>query len=176
MMKTLLQAILFQATWFACVLGGSVYGGLATLLYLFLHDHYFLKKRKEWQLMLLFFTLGVIVDGLFFHFHVFLSAHKETELAVLPPLWLLCLWICVATLFAHSLSFLQGRYWLSAGLGFVGPVLSYLTGSNMSDIELAKPLWITLVSIGAVWSLILPLGVFLCDQWGLYSNEGRIHD
>lgn len=174
-MKPLIQAVLFQGTWFACVLGGNVFALFVTLLYLFLHDRYFMNKRKEWRLMLLFLLLGVIVDGTFFYLDVFSVPSGTQWIENLPPIWLLCLWVCVATLFAHSLSFLQGRYWLSAGLGLVGPVFSYAAGAKMAGIVLASPYWLSLIYVGMAWSLILLLGVYLCGKWGLYSNEGGVH-
>ena len=65
-MKSLLNAILFQAVWFICLLAGDLWALVVTASYLFLHDRYFMHSRREWRLFLVFLTLGVIVDGTLF--------------------------------------------------------------------------------------------------------------
>ncbi|MGB5996444.1 MAG: DUF2878 domain-containing protein [Marinomonas sp.] len=172
-MKPLMNAMMFQGVWFACVLGGNTLALIITSVYLFLHDHYFMNKRSEWRLVLLFFLLGVLIDGSFFHFGIFSSSADAQYFGNLPPIWLLCLWVSVATLFAHSLAFLRTRYYLSAMLGFIGPTCSYLAGVKLTGISLAEPWWLSLFAVALAWSLILPVGVYYCETWALYSKEDK---
>ncbi|MEL0637409.1 MULTISPECIES: DUF2878 domain-containing protein [Marinomonas] len=172
-MKSLINAVLFQGVWFSCVLGGSYVALPVTLVYLFLHYHYFMHKRAEWRLVLLFFLLGVLVDGAFFRLGIFTIPADMQHFGNLPPIWLLCLWISVATLFAHSLAFLRTRYGLSALLGFIGPTFSYIAGTKLTDISLAEPIWLSLFVIALAWALILPISVYYCEKWALYSKEDK---
>ncbi|REG82400.1 DUF2878 domain-containing protein [Marinomonas pollencensis] len=172
-MKAIINAILFQGVWLACVLGGSTVALLITPLYLFLHDHYFMNKRCEWRLVLLFFFLGVLVDGSFFQFGIFSYSADAQYFGNFPPIWLLCLWGAVATLFAHSLAFLRSRYYLSAMLGFIGPTVSYIAGAKLAGITLAEPSFFSAFAVALVWSLILPAGVYYCEKWALYTKEDK---
>jgi len=172
-MKPFINAVLFQIVWVACVLGGSVVALIVTSVYLFLHDHYFMNKRSEWRLVLLFFFLGVLVDGSYFHLGIFSLSADAQYFGNFPPIWLLCLWGAVATLFAHSLAFLRTRYYLSAMLGFIGPTGSYIAGAKLAGITIAEPTLFSVFAIALVWSLIFPAGVYCCEKWALYTKEDK---
>ncbi|QUX97509.1 DUF2878 domain-containing protein [Marinomonas sp. CT5] len=171
-MKSLMNAILFQTVWFVCLLAGSVWALVATALYLFLHDRYFMASRREWRLLLFFFLLGVVIDGAMFQFGIFTANQSEIGELNLPPVWLLCLWVSVGTLFAHSLTFLRSRYVFAALLGAIGPTMSYFAGANLAGITLATPIMLSLFIVALVWSMVLPLGVWLCEKWALFPTEG----
>jgi hypothetical protein len=176
-MKPLLNAILFQIVWFACLLAGDVWALVVTALYLFLHDRYFMHTRREWRLLCVFLILGVVVDGTLFQLGIFsanvenVSQSDRLDLIYLPPIWLLCLWVSVATLFAHSLAFLRSRYVLSALMGSIGPTLSYFAGAKLAGINLAEPIWLSLAIVSAAWALVIPLGVWFSRKWALSSIE-----
>ena len=170
-MKPLMNAILFQVVWFVCLLAGNAWALVATLAYLFLHDRYFMHSRREWRLLFSFLALGVVIDGTLFQIGVFSSNVTLFGQTALPPIWLLCLWVCVGTLFAHSLAFLRSRYVLSAVMGVVGPTMSYFAGANLAGISLAEPVILTLFIVAIIWSLVLPLGAWLCEKWALFQRE-----
>lgn len=177
-MKRLVNAILFQIIWFVCVLAGNIWAVVATAVYLFVHDRYFMNSRREWRLLAVFLGLGLLVDGALFQIGLFSINHASTLAqpsltANLPPIWLLCLWISVGSLFAHSLAMLRSRYALSALLGAIGPTFSYLAGANLSGITLAEPTLLSALVVALIWSLILPLGVWLSEQWTLFSTSGE---
>jgi hypothetical protein len=169
-MKSLINAILFQAVWFICLLAGSIWALIATVLYLLLHDRFFMTSRREWRLLFAFLALGLVVDGTLFQIGIF-SADTEVLTAIkAPPIWLLCLWVSVGTLFAHSLAFLRSRYVFSAVLGAIGPTMSYFAGANLAGITLAEPIVLSLLTVAIIWSMVLPLGVWLCERWALFSE------
>lgn len=169
-MKRFLNAALFQIIWFVCLLGGSLWALLATVLYLFLHDRYFMNTRREWRLLGVFVGLGFIVDGALFRLGVFFNNDSVGSIAV-PPIWLLCLWVCTASLFAHSLAFLRTRYLLSSVLGLIGPTMSYFAGAKLAGITLADPLWLSLCVVAGIWSIVLPLGFWLSEKWRLFNDS-----
>lgn len=170
-MKRFGNAILFQVVWFVCVLAGSVWALVATGCYLLIHDRFFMHSRKEWRLLFLFLGLGVLIDGTLFQIGLFSIAGAVTEDSLLPPIWLLCLWISVGTLFAHSLSMLRTRYLLISLMGMVGPPLSYIAGAKLSGISLAEPMYLTLSVVAIIWALVLPLGMWFGEKWTIFSQE-----
>ncbi|WP_421846453.1 DUF2878 domain-containing protein [Marinomonas sp.] len=169
-MKSLINAILFQTVWFICLLAGSTWALIATVLYLFLHDRYFMTSRREWRLLFAFLVLGLVVDGALFQIGIFSTNTDTLGDTKFPPVWLLCLWICVGTLFAHSLVFLRSRYVFCALLGAIGPTMSYFAGAKLAGITLAEPIVLSLLTVAIIWSMVLPLGVWLCQKWALFSE------
>jgi hypothetical protein len=169
-MQRLINAVLFQLVWFVCLLAGSVWALVATAAYLLLHDRYFMHTRREWRLLGVFLALGIMIDGALFQLGLFSFGANVTSQNSFPPLWLLCLWVSVATLFAHSLAFLRSRYLLASTMGSIGPTLSYFAGANLAGITLADPLWLSLLVVACVWSIVLPFGLFLAEKWALFQQ------
>ncbi len=130
-----------------------------------------MKNRHEWRLIAVFLLLGFVVDGSLFRLSLFTSTTEPWTALGVPPIWLLCLWVSVATLFAHSLSFLSKRYALAAGFGLVGPTMSYFAGAKMAGITLASPLVYSLLIVAVLWAMILPFGVWLTDKWQLTDRK-----
>lgn len=170
-LKPLINAVLFQIVWFVCLLAGNVWAVVVTVIYLVLHDRFFMRQRREWRLLLAFLGLGILVDGSLFQLGVFSSTEDVLSAYTLPPIWLLCLWVSVGTLFVHSLAFLRSRYQLSAMLGAIGPTMSYFAGASLAGITLAQPTVLTLGIIAIIWALILPFGVWLSEKWALFPMD-----
>lgn len=168
-MKRLLNAVLFQIVWFVCLLTGSVWALVATALYLFLHDRYFMVTRREWRLLFMFAALGVVIDGALFQLGIFSNGVSDDQID-LPPVWLLCLWVNTGTLFVHSLAFLRSRYLLSALIGMIGPTISYFAGAKLADITLASPIFLSLLIVAVVWAMVLPLALCVSEKWTLFED------
>jgi hypothetical protein len=49
--------------------------------------------------------------------------------------------------------------------------MSYFAGANLAGISLAEPVILTLFIVAIIWSLVLPLGVWLCEKWALFQRE-----
>jgi len=169
-MKRFLNAILFQIVWFVCLLAGSGWGLAVTVLYLFLHDRYFMTTGREWRLLLVFVVFGIVIDGTLFQLGVF-SNGDENGLVAIPPVWLLCLWVSTGTLFVHSLAFLRSRYFLSALIGMIGPTMSYFAGAKLAGITLAEPILMSLFIVSAIWAIVLPFGFWLSEKWDLFDDQ-----
>ncbi|WCN07865.1 DUF2878 domain-containing protein [Marinomonas mediterranea] len=163
-MKNVANAVGFQLLWFVCVLLGSWVAFFSTLVYLTFHARYLQTKHKEFVLMFAFLVIGCVWDGLLIHFGVLIFPSESLLLGTLPPVWLLCLWVSVATMLAHCLRFLVGRHLLAVCLGFISPVLSYIGGAKLSDAEIGAPYFGSVFIIAVGWAVILPLGFILCQK------------
>lgn len=173
-MKVFLNAGLFQLLWFACVLGGNTAALVATCGYFLLHRLLFLRQAWEWGLIVSFVLLGILIDGSLLNLGILQQEGSELDAFVFPPLWLLCLWAGVASLFPHSLSWLRGKYLWAAIMGFVGPVWSYLLGAQMSEINISGSVWQTGLLMACIWMLLIPAGVFACEKLALFDNKASI--
>lgn len=160
MNRALLNVILFQIGWFACVLGaarglpwlGPVVVALALGLHLALaHDRF-----AEARLLAGAALLGFFLDSAQAAAGLFAFATASTVAWLSPP-WMVALWPNFATTLHTSLQWLTGRYGLASALGAVGGPLSYYAGGRLGALSFpAEPL-VSLLIIGLVWAIATPL-------------------
>lgn len=151
-MNWLLNIALYQLVWFLCVLGGNRYSVLA-LLPIALHFALSPRRRADAILAGATLLLGMVVDGL-----LQLSGILVFQASAYPiPLWLMMIWIALATLLNHSLSWLKQRLMLAALLGAVGGALAYGSGVQLGTAGLGEPRLLSLALLAGIWGLLFPL-------------------
>jgi hypothetical protein len=115
MPRTLFNLVAFQLGWFACVVAGSLIGGLIAAAIVVVHLLW-LARPGEWRWLVGFAALGLFIDGGL----ALAGGFTFSEPSWLPlPLWL----------WAHP--------WLAMLGGAIGGPLSYFGGARLSDVELA---------------------------------------
>jgi hypothetical protein len=82
---------------------------------------------------------------------------------ILPPIWILAMWLAFGTLPNASLGWLAGRWKLQAFLGALLGPLSYLAGTKLNAATLPDPAFSSLVVIGIGWALAMPV-IFLLTE------------
>jgi len=121
--ENILNYGLYQAGWFACVLGAAGgrpwLGMAAALLLTAVHVTLARSPGRELALVLLAGGLGAILDTLQMRLAVFAFPSGHLVGWLCPP-WIVVMWMQFATLFHFALSWMGGRYALSALLGMVG--------------------------------------------------------
>jgi len=149
----LLNALLFQLGWLACVFGASYPPLLAAaLLCLAVHLRW-LAQPGEWHGVLAVTLFGCALDSVLLNLGVFDFAGES----LLLPAWLALLWALFASTLRHSLAWTARPWWLGSLLGALGAPLSYLGGARLAGVELPLGLWPTLLLLGAIWAGALPL-------------------
>jgi len=152
--KPLLNGLLFQLGWFACVFGGDVIALLCTITLLFLHGIFFITVKCQWVFIAAVTLLGFLVDTGLALLHVF--QFEQASLGYIP-VWLVCIWTLFATTLNHSLYWLQHKLCLAALLGAISAPLSYLAGSKITLVVLLDPLYLSLLPISICWALMFPV-------------------
>ena len=94
----LLNALIFQLGWFACVLGGDLLAVSVTATILFVHGQFFVLARREWLLIVGVALVGIFLDGVW----VFSGVLDFPQAQSIIPIWLVCLWVIFATSLCHS--------------------------------------------------------------------------
>jgi hypothetical protein len=143
-MVRLINYLLYQIGWFACVLGAAYarpWLGIALALPL-VAAHFWLTTDRAGQIKMAVFAtvIGLFVDGTLLGLGVF-RFPSGVLVSGLPPLWMSVLWIQFATTFAYCLHWLSGRYALSALLGLFGAPLAFLGGARLGAIEISPARW-----------------------------------
>lgn len=163
----LLNFALFQAGWFACVLGaasGRAWLGTGLgLALVFTHLALVPDRGREARLLAFALVLGLVVD----------SVHASTGVLVvfsggvipgLAPPWLLVLWMQLASILRFSLSWLAGRYVLAGVLGACSGAGAYAAGVRLGAAGFGPDYTLALAQIGAGWGLALPLLLFVAQK------------
>lgn len=169
-MGKIINFVLFQAGWFAGVLGGAhgmplaataaAGAAIAVSLAWFSAD-----RKSDARLLLAVAVIGFCVDTV----HLHLGVWAQTGAPRFPnlcPIWLVALWALLGTTLRGSLSWLAGRYALAAVLGAVAGPLSYVGGEKLGAATLHPNLVFSVGALVVGWAIVMPLLVWLAHGRG----------
>lgn len=168
-MQILINFVLFQIGWFACVVSvASQLEWIALLsISVILVIHLLLVKDRllELQLILTAGTVGLILDSTLISLSVF-SPANQSGLSSLAPLWLVGLWMLFSITINHSMRWLHGRYVMAAILGFVFAPIAYLAGQRLGALTFPPDSHqiLSLLVIGCCWLVVTPM-LLLSSQY-----------
>lgn len=159
-MRTAINVAAFYAGWLVAVLLAARGWGLAAVaasvgvvvLHLLIDED----RQGEFRLIVIAAAFGLIAESLLIASGVS-SYALGTPGSVVPPLWLVGLWMAFATTMNVSLAWLKSHIPLAALLGaFAGPA-SYFAGARLGAMTLAEPVWQSLLLIGVLWAVAFPV-------------------
>jgi hypothetical protein len=150
-----LQAVIFQAIWFACIFGGNQWLALSVALLLV---HFFISPNKYADFKVLPLALiGFGIDYLLILVGVF-----DFDEA---PLWLGILWLAFVLNFGHSLNFLHRLTpWWLISIGAISGCYVYVISWYLGAVALPMGVVISGFIVGGIWAITLPLYV-KADQY-----------
>lgn len=157
-------AIAFQLGWFVCILAGNTLAILYTAVFISAHV-IFLKitfnkvlwlKESFWLLVVLmggFLLETLIFSAGFLYSH---SAPSFFDRIILPPLWLLSLWLLFALALRTFMSFVFSAPTLSYAISLIAIPLNYYAGTQLNpDVNLNNPYILSLAFISVLWVILL---------------------
>jgi hypothetical protein len=159
--RAALNFLLYQAGWWACVLGAAqgqlLWGPAVTALALAAHFAWVSERRgREAVFVAAAGVLGAAVELFFMASGVYRLTAEVSGLWV-AGLWALSLWAMFAAAYDGMLRWLQGRYGLAAVLGAVGGPLAFLAGQALGAVTLHSQ-WVRgLLPLAAIWAVLAPL-------------------
>jgi hypothetical protein len=172
----LLNLALYQAGWFACVLGGAHgrpwHGAAAGLALVLVHLALVERRAEEAKFVALAALAGTAID----------SAQQAAGTVALPsghyaawlcPGWLTVLWAQFATLPCHSLAGLAGRPIVSALLGSAGGPLAFLAGERLGGATFPQGRTVGCAVLAVVWGVAFPLLMRLSERSGAFPGRYR---
>tara|TARA_R110002020_G_scaffold358881_1_gene571548 strand:- start:5370 stop:5900 length:531 start_codon:yes stop_codon:yes gene_type:complete len=151
--KLIANALLFQASWFACVLGGTSAWLLIPLAALVIHFTWISSWAAEGKLVVSVMLAGTALDSFLLQMGVF-SFPGEPLLA---PLWLVLLWAILGTTLNHCLAWSAKPLWLACLLGAIAGPLSYFAGAALADVGLPLGMQTSAIVLAVCWAIIYPL-------------------
>ena len=161
--RKVINVALFQAAWFAAVLGAARgmfwLGPQAMVPTLAIHLALQENRRGEVRLLLAAGLLGLIFDTAFVAGGVFTPLQHLFPRPISPP-WMICLWLNFAATLNVSMAWLRGRYLLAALFGAIGGPLAYYSGAKLGAIG-ALPTTTGMLLLAIGWGIMTPLLVWL---------------
>ncbi len=155
--------VLFQLAWFACVLGAAQGHPWVGPLVVALVAGYHLARAPQPGLELallgaaawvgLVFDSALVATG-------WLAYPSGQWHALLAPYWIVAMWVAFATTLNLSLDWLKGRPALTIAFGAIGGPMAYLAGAALGGVSFVDQVP-ALVMLTLGWALITPLLVAL---------------
>ena len=164
----LINAALFQITWFACALGaaaGMVWPSIASCAILALYQLQASRRHpSDINLMVAAAMLGIIIDSAWIQFGL-ISYATPSPFSGFAPTWIIALWIAFALSINHSLAWLKAHPLLPAAAGLVCAPLSYIAGEKLNALSFVDDTMLVCCLLGIVWALALILLVRLSEAF-----------
>ena len=159
--------IVFQAAWFAAVLGAAhrlpLWGTAAVIAAIAWHLGVSARPAHEAWLVGLASVIGFGVETAMVGLgHVRYPSGQPV--AGLPPYWMVALWALLAIALNVTMRWLKPRLWLAALFGAVGGPLSFVGGVELGGAEFvdrSAALW----TMACAWALLMPLLVALSNRF-----------
>ncbi len=154
----LINYALYQAGWFACVLGGASHrpwtGFLIAMILIGVHLTLSLDRSLEARLVVFVTAVGAVVEIV----QIAAGTYRFTAGTVndaLPPPWLLAMWAQFATTFRFSLRGVITRPVFAVLFGAVGGPIAFLAGARLGAVILLPPLTHGLLRLSISWAIAL---------------------
>lgn len=157
MKRNIINLIMFQIGWFACVLGaangqgwlGIVIVGVLTAIHIATSQ----PRKQEIILLLAAGVVGYIWESLLFTMSII--AYPGHEYTFSAPLWMAALWINFAITLNVSLAWFKQHLVLAGLAGMISAPLAYYAGDKLGAISFPDQ-WLALAIIGIGWAFLFP--------------------
>ena len=163
--QKLINIVLFQLGWFACVLsaaeGRSWTGPLVSLAIVLLHGFWIEKKKSVLSLLVVTGLWGTLMEQGLITFKAYTLTYPFDGFFFDVPAWFSSMWVLFGTTLRVSFSWLHGKYFLAAILGFIFGPLSYYGGSQLGPIDFGPSPVFGLLLVAIVWGISMPILLWL---------------
>jgi hypothetical protein len=164
--------LLFQAGWFACVLGGAyalpLAGSLIALAIIALHLWFTPDAIVELKLLTLALSFGLVFESLLVNFQL---AHYSNGMLLpgLAPYWMILMWPLFASTLNLSMAWMKNLApFVVAILGAILAPFAYFAGAGMQAVVF-DDVFLSLSIIAIGWAILLPLLVLAAGRFNGYA-------
>lgn len=171
--QKIINFVMFQIGWFACVAGGATpyhwLGSLAVFLIVIYHLYHARPRSAELTLIVLALLLGLIWENILAASGQLIYQHGIFA-PFAAPHWIIAMWALFATTMNVSMRWLKGRWLIGGLLGAIGGPLAFYAGMKLNAVAIPA-LGPTLLVLGAAWALFMVLLMALSNRFDGYSQE-----
>lgn len=176
MAAKLVNFLLFQVVWFACVLGAAhdefALGIVIALAALGASWWLSSSRRRDAWLALALAAGGFGLDSL----EVALGVYTAPGARLAPwatPWWFVLLWAGFATTLCSSFEWSLARPKLAIALGAVAGPCAYVAGERLGALTLGEPRFRALAVLAVAWALALAGAITLARRWDARFRGAR---
>jgi hypothetical protein len=171
--KVIINFLLFQITWFACVIGGAkhlpwlgIFLALGTLAW-----HFYIARNKlaELKLLICVIVLGGLFDQYLLSSHL-VSYQSHGWSNNLVPVWILGLWIGFTTTLNVSFRWMHSEWLFSAIFGFIGGPLAYIGAVKLGAVTL-NSIPQTYIALAIGWGFLTPSLIKLAQHYDGFKPQ-----
>jgi hypothetical protein len=176
--RQLANFAIFEAAWFACILGVAhgqpLWGTAAVVAAIAWHVAISARPLVELALAGLLCVIGLVAESLALaQGHVAYPAGQPV--AWLAPYWMVALWGEFAIALNVTLRWLKGRPFVALVLGALFGPLSFLGGVRLGGARFVdEPA--ALITLACMWAVLMPLIIWLSDRFDGVSTSPRKSD
>lgn len=159
--------LLFQAGWFACVMGGANgmpwLGPIAVVSILTIHLSQAKAPGKEIIIILMAMVLGTTWDSILVSTGLltYPSGMLNDQVA---PYWIIAMWALFATTFNVSMNWMKGRLFIAVLFGGIGGPLAYYAGHKLGAVNWQESM-LVLGTLAFGWALMMPLMMRVAERF-----------
>jgi len=173
--KLIINFVLFQLGWFACVLGGAWslpwLGTLSVLAILAYHLSIANDVSNELSLIGVALLLGFVWDSIMVSSGI-LTYQSGMFHSGLAPHWIIAMWALFASTLNVSLSWLKDRYLIAMIFGAAGGPLAYYAGLKLGAVDMPdQTLALSALAIG--WATIMPLLMWVSKRFNGFASASH---
>jgi hypothetical protein len=158
MKNIVINIILFQIGWFACVLTAAsnqpLVGAIISLFIIVSHVLISKQYKQEIRIIVIAMIIGLFWDSLI------VSAGWITYTSgmlsnFITPYWIVLMWALFATTLNYSLSWMKEKFLLSVVFGAIAGPLAYYAGVKLGAVEFTNEIN-ALVALSIGWAIFTP--------------------
>lgn len=171
-MKLLINIVVYQLCWVACILGAANAMPLLGLAFVAgavaWHLYSAQNPRPEITLLAISALVGFAWDSLLVAAG-WLVYPSGTLLQGTAPYWIVAIWVVFGTTFNVSLRWFRKHLVMAAMLGGIGGPLAFLAGERMGGVAFTGyPVPVTALALG--WACLLPLMLIIAGRFDGFSE------
>ena len=169
----IINFLLFQLGWFACVLGGAynqvLIGSIIVILVITYHFYRANDAKRELFLLTIALIIGFIFESIVTAQGLAQYEHGQV-FSVIAPLWMILMWPLFATTLNLSMRWLKSITPLLASLfGAIFAPLAYYAGNKLGAVEYDN-LTLSLSIIAIAWAALLPILITFSMKFDGYRD------
>ena len=169
--QLIINFILFQIGWFACVLGAAKqmpWLGVIVVVCIFA---WHLRQAKQVKPEFILLALALLIGGIYDQFMLsssLISYQAHGWLSGLVPVWILALWAVFVTILNVSLKWMRGKWLVAILFGAVGGPLAYMGAEKLGAVTLNN-MPASFIALGVGWAIITPILLKLSEKFDGYK-------
>ena len=159
MKNILINIILFQIGWFACVLTAAssqpIFGAIISFVIIVSHILMSKQYKQELRIIIIAMMIGLFWDSLIVSAG-WLTYQSGMVVDFMAPYWIVLMWALFATTINSSLSWMKEKLILSSVFGAIAGPLAYYAGVKLGAVEFLNEIN-ALIALSIGWALFTPL-------------------